>query len=264
MAEGVSSVARALRILDLLRDREVLGVTDVAKELGIGSSSAHRLLQTLQAGHYVRQASPGRKYRLGPFMEASVNGPSVDHCVEVALPLMEKLRDDCGETVHIAVLQRTQIKFVAAMESHQTMRVTNRAGQLLPANATAAGKLLLSLRPEDEVSGIFTGARAVDQDSPALAVRTPFTVGELDGLQTELARTMEAGFGRQVSEAEIGVAALAVPIRRPEGPVLCALTLTGPDTRMDARQGAAPSATELELLRRLRATAEEISAHLEF
>lgn len=260
MSDTVTSVARALSILDLLRAHGAMGVTDVARELGIGSSTAHRLLQTLQASHYVRQVSPGRKYQLGALMEASVHGPAVDHCVEVSLPVMERLRDETGETVHVAVLQRTQIKFVAAMESHHTMRVTNRAGQLLPANATAAGKLLLSLRTEDEVRGLLDGSPT--SQPGRLTARTAFTVEDLDELLQEVDRARALGYGRQVSEAEIGVAALAVPISRPSGSVLCALTLTGPDTRMDARPGSAPSDTELGLLDLLRRAAEAISAGL--
>lgn len=264
MAEAVSSVTRALKILDLLRAHESLGVTEIAGDVGISSSTAHRLLQTLQAAHYVRQVRPGRKYQLGPLMEVSVNGPSVDHCVEVALPLMDGLREQSGETVHVAVLQRTQIKFVAAMESHQPMRVTNRAGQLLPANATAAGKVLLSLRTDDEVRGIFAERHSVEESGRELAARTMFTIDQFDALLQELEHTRRAGHGRQVSEAEIGVAALAVPINRPSGPVLCALTLTGPDTRMEARAGRTPSAKELELLALLRSTAEAISSALSF
>lgn len=264
MAESVASVTRALKILDLLREHETLGVTEIADAVDISSSTAHRLLQTLQAAHYVRQVRPGRKYQLGPLMESSVNGPSVDHCVEVALPLMDGLREQSGETVHVAVLQRTQIKFVAAMESHQPMRVTNRAGQLLPANATAAGKVLLAQRTDDEVRGLFAQDRTTEEGGQQLAARTAFTIDQLDALLRELEDTRRAGYGRQVSEAEIGVAALAVPILRPSGPVLCALTLTGPDTRMAARPGEEASARELELLALLRSTAAAVSSALHF
>ena len=113
---------------------------------------------------------------------------------------------------------------------------------------------------EDEVRGLLDGSPT--SQPGRLTARTAFTVEDLDELLQEVDRARALGYGRQVSEAEIGVAALAVPISRPSGSVLCALTLTGPDTRMDARPGSAPSDTELGLLDLLRRAAEAISAGL--
>ncbi len=254
MSPQLSSVAQALRVLDLLRAHETLGVTDIATRLGLATSTVHRLLTTLANAHYVRQAGPGRKYRLGPVMQGSVEGAAVDHCVEAALPHMEQLRDDSAETVHLVVLQRANVKFVAAVESLQAMRVTNRAGRLLPANATAAGKLLLSMRTPDEVAALFPSR---------FPGPTEQTITSLDSLLAELEQTRAAGYGRNYSEAEIGVAALAVPIRRPEGRILCALTLTGPDSRFNPRHEPGQSERERELLSQLRGCARAIEADLE-
>lgn len=249
----LSSVSQALRVLDLLQGEEELGVTEVAARLGLSTSSTHRLLNTLAAAHYVRQVRAGGKYRLGPAMQGAEEASAIDHCVEVALPHMQRLRDSSGETVHVVALKGSKVKFVAAMESQQTMRVTNRAGHLLPANATAAGKLLLSLLPPAEVD------RLLGTDLPS---STDLTITDLAELHAELGRTAAAGYGRNYSEAELGVAALAVPIRRPEGRVLCALTLTGPDSRFNPGHRPGVSVRERELLTQLQGCADRISAEL--
>lgn len=254
---NLSSVAQALRILDELRAHEPLGVTEIANRMGVAVSTAHRLLSTLVAAHYVRQPSRGGKYYVGPLLNSSAEVSAVDHCVEMALPHMERLRDLSGETIHLARLQQHNLKFVAAMESLQPMRVTNRAGRLLPAHATAAGKLLLSLR-EDEESSAFVADGA--------AVLTQQTITDADAFRAELVATRKAGYGRAISEAEIGVAALAVPVFRPAGEVVCALTLTGPLARFyqEGKIDEQGLSREPEFVAGLRMTSGAITADLKF
>lgn len=251
----LSSVAQALRVLDVLRDEEPLGVTEIARRVGVAPSTAHRLLATLAEAHYVRQPRPSGKYYVGHMLHGSAEIAAIEHCVQIALPHMEWLRDVSGETIHLVHLQQRQVRFVGAVESLQPMRVTNRAGRLLPANATAAGKVLLALLPAEEVASLL---------GDDLAAPTPRTISDLAALAAELDRVRAAGFGHQYSEVEIGVAALAVPLHRPAGDVLCALTLTGPEARFD--RGGPPGAhvREAEMLGHLRAAAERIEADLQF
>lgn len=250
----VSSVAQALRVLDALRAHGPLGVTEIAERVGVAPSTAHRLLGTLMDAHYVRQPRPGAKYEVGPMVQGSVEGAAIDHCVEVALPHMEALRGRSGETIHLVQLQRRNVKFIAAIESTQPMRVTNRAGRLLPAHATAAGKLLLSLQPDDAVANLFpTGLPGLTHE----------TITKRSILQRELVTIRRAGYARNMSEAEVGVAALAVPVHRPSGTVSCALTLTGPQARFSIT-GHSHQTREEDFLVLLKDSAAAIEADLEF
>ncbi|MGB4136173.1 MAG: IclR family transcriptional regulator C-terminal domain-containing protein, partial [Microbacterium sp.] len=202
------------------------------------------------------QYSPGGKYFVGPLLDSAAAISAIDHCVEVALPHMEKLRDLSGETIHLARLQQSKLRFLAAMESLQPMRVTNRAGRVLPAHATAAGKLLLSSRSDEEAVAVLDGAVAL----------THRTIIDVDAFRAELAATRKAGYGRAISEAEIGVAAFAVPVFSPSGDVMCALTLTGPLPRFiqEGERETRQLSREPAFIAALRATSAAITADLRF
>ncbi len=256
MAETLQSVSQALRILELLQVHETLGVSEIAEKLSVGSSTAHRLLATLAEANFVRQGPQGRKYQLGSAMQGSGTGAAIEHCVEIGLPYMERLRDATGETIHIAILSRTSTRFVAAVESNHMMRVTSRVGRILPAHTTAAGKLLLSYLPDDELAALYPDG--------TLLSGTPESFHSLSDLRGELESARADGYARNLAESEQGVAALAVPVYRPAGPVLCSLTVTGPDSRFNPERSRDLSARERSLLAMLFECAERISAELSF
>lgn len=252
VTQMLSSVRYALKILSLLERKPLLGVTEIARELDVSSSSAHRLLATMQEERFVRQVLPGRKYRLGPAMEGSRNSSAVEDFVELGAPRMVELRRQTDETVHIALLRGIDTHFVAAVESERMMRVASRVGQRLAAHTTAAGKLLLSLNSDDEVRTLYA-------DRP-LTSPTADSIATIDGLISALAEIRLVGFARNMVESEAGVAALAVPLHSADGTVECSLTLTGPDSRFNPDGSTGLSAREDELLALLREAAFEIES----
>jgi DNA-binding IclR family transcriptional regulator len=248
MAETLQSVAQALRILKLIRDEGPLGVADVARRVDVSASTAHRLLATLREHEFVEQTRVGGKYAVGQAMAPPQS--LVERTLTVGAPHLVRLRDLSAETVHLAVLQGVDTHFVVAYESPHIMRVTSRVGRSLPAAVTAAGKLLLACLPQDEVRRRYEQAEAA-----AMPV-------ELDGLLAELELTHERGFGRNLAESELGVAAIAVPVHGPDGVAFCSVTLTGPDSQYNPAHTVELSPRERELLEMLRRTARDIEAEL--
>ncbi|MFI2565330.1 IclR family transcriptional regulator [Paenarthrobacter sp. NPDC018779] len=255
MSDTLQSVQQALRILDSLQTRSELGITDVAKELGCAMSTAHRLISTLAEAGYVQRVTTGKKYRLGPAMLGANDASAIEHCIEKAQSHMESLRDVSGETVQLAVLHKASIRFVAGVESRNIMRVTSRVGTLMPANATASGKLLLSLRDEAELASLYA-------DGLPAALTTAGTTS-MERFLAEVRRVREQGFGQSINEVEPGVAALAVAVKRPKGRTLCALTVSGPSSRFGANERPGNPSGQT-LLEELRAHADRISAELTF
>ncbi|MGP0222151.1 IclR family transcriptional regulator [Paenarthrobacter sp. NCHU4564] len=255
MSDTLQSVQQALRILDTLQSRSELGVTDVARELGCAMSTAHRLISTLAEAGYVQRATTGKKYRLGPAMLGANDAAAIEHCIEKAQPHMESLRDSSGETVQLAVLHKASIRFVAGVESRNIMRVTSRVGMLMPAHATASGKLLLSLKDDAEVAQLYP-------DGLPLPL-TPAGATSMEGVVSEVRRARVQGFGQSLNEVETGVAALAVAVNRPKGRVLCALTVSGPSARFEL-DGPAGTSRRDWLLEELRTQAGRIAANLTF
>ncbi|UXM91591.1 IclR family transcriptional regulator [Paenarthrobacter sp. JL.01a] len=255
MSDTLQSVQQALRILDSLQRKPELGITEVANELGCAMSTAHRLVTTLAEAGYVQRSTAGRKYRLGPAMLGANDAAAIEHCIEKAQPYMESLRDLSGETVQLAILQKSSIRFVAGVESRNIMRVTSRVGTLMPAHATASGKLLLSLREDAELARLY-------QDGLGEPLTTAGKTSVARFLE-EVHRVREEGFGQSLNEVEMGVAALAVAVNRPKGRVLCALTVSGPSSRFGADDPAGDP-IRAALLKELRIHADRISDGLTF
>src|SRR5215210_1019160 len=120
---GVGAVENALRLLQLYREREALGVSETARLLSVGRSTAHRLLTTLRAHGFVVQDC-GRAYRVGPALRelgAAIAEPGV---VRTRSRLyMQALCDELGETVNLVSLRGTDAVFVGSVESRRPLRV---------------------------------------------------------------------------------------------------------------------------------------------
>lgn len=256
MSQTLQSVAHALRILKLLRMRADVGVTDAATHLGVGASTAHRLLATLQEQGFVEQAPTGRRYRLGPAMTTSGDAQAIEHCIEVGRPYMEQLRDESLETVHIAVLTGARAEFVAAVESPRQVRVSSRVGLSIPAHSSAAGKVLLAELHDEELEELYPDEELSGETEAGIHTRSD--------LERELVHVRAVGYGRNLGESEDGLAALAVPVLRPDARTVCCLTLTGPTFRFTpaATEGGASREDQLRMM--LVKYASQISRNLAY
>jgi IclR family transcriptional regulator, acetate operon repressor len=247
MAETLQSVTHALRALKVLRRAPSMGVSDVAAEIGVGVSTAHRLLATLVAEGFVRQAAD-RKYELGGEMLG--NASAIEHCAEVSAQVMRRLRDASGETVHLSIVRGTETFFLSAVESNAVVRVMTRVGEKPPAHSTAAGKVLLASLSRDAFESLYP-ATSLDR-------ATQFTIEDREALWVELQQVSDAGFATNRAESEIDMCAIAVALRRPHGAPVCALSLAAPLSRINpARQGAVTD-DEARLLEHLRRAAREV------
>lgn len=254
MSSDLHSVAHAVRLLRLLTQRGPLGVTAIAKELEMGTSSTHRLLSTLVNEGVVARRPNGRAYSLVDGVTVAPARADLDRVLAVAPPVMEQLRDASAETVHIAVLSGKSIVYAASVESQQMMRVASRVGEQAPAHLSAAGKVLLAQRPDQELQPLY--------EAEELERRTPHTIGNGSELRNELTRVRKNGYARNISESEIGMYALAVPIVSSTGQALCSLTVSGPEIRFAPQRGESLSPREEELLHLLRAGAQQLEAAL--
>ena len=105
-AGGVQSVDRAISVLEILAQRGEAGVSEVAAEIDVHKSTAFRLLGALEARGLVEQAGERGKYRLGfgiVRLAGAVTG-RID-ITQQGRPVCERLAEEIGETVNIAVLQ---------------------------------------------------------------------------------------------------------------------------------------------------------------
>lgn len=203
------AVGRAVRVLGLLAEARSgpLGISDIARALGIAKSSTSNLLVALEEGRLVERTDAGyqlgrRTVELGGAYLASFDQVREFYKVCGESPVLRR------ELVQIAVLDRTDVLYLARHEGRAPLRLSAGIGDRYPASLTAVGKALLARLPAAEVAVRFA--------DPATRPRwTERSETSLDGLQRDLARTRERGWSLdegQVHPLVVGVA-MAVPPR---------------------------------------------------
>jgi DNA-binding IclR family transcriptional regulator len=223
----LSSVRNAARLLKQFsaRDRE-LGVSELARRLDLGKSTVHRLLVTLTAEHLLDQDPLTGKYRLGLAMHdlGAAVATHLDLHEAVIAPL-EQLRNATHETCQVAVLDGREVVYIERLDSPQTLRLFLEVGRRNAAHSTSTGKCLLAFLPEHELDVVLEGWK--------LTPKTPHTITEAGRLRTVLAQIRRQGYAWNLHESEVGVVSAAAPIRNLAGRVVAAMSVAGPETRME-------------------------------
>jgi IclR family transcriptional regulator, pca regulon regulatory protein len=204
------SLERGLAILGCFTpERPVLGIADIADELGMSRSTTHRYVITLVALGYLEQGA-SRKYRLGlRVTDLGMSALNSTGLREQAHPYLEELRQRTSYTVNLSVLDGTEIIYVDRARSYR--RGQNKIdlglhpGSRLPAYCTAMGKLLIAYLPEPEQREIFSQMK--------LTKRTPNTITSKRALRDELEEIRETGFAVNDQELAPELYAVSAPVR---------------------------------------------------
>lgn len=223
---SLSSVRNAARVLkEFSYGRREIGVTELSRRLGIGKSTAHRLLHTLAEERLLERDPSTGAYRLGLAMYELGNVVSAHTDLhEACSPVMDQLRNATRETVQIAVLDGREVVYVERRESPETLRLFGRIGHRNDAHCTSTGKVLLAFLPAAELDALLDGW--------VLPAQTRHTITSVQRLRDQLATVRRQGWAEQFSETEMGAASLAAPIRNGLGTVVAALSVAGPTQRL--------------------------------
>ena len=244
----LSSVANSLRLIKAFSEDEYeIGISDLAKRLGLAKSTVHRLASTLLDEGMLEQNPGDGKYHLGLalFELGTMVRRKMDFTAE-ARPFLRTLMEKTGETVHLAILDHDSILYIITHESKQALRMGSKVGTRAPVHSTAVGKVLLASQPEDEIERIV--ARGLPQS-------TPHTIAEAKALRRELAVVRAQNYAVDDEESEIGLRAIAAPIRSYSGEVVAAISIAGPVHRMAKK-------TLLSWVRELVEAADAVSQRL--
>lgn len=228
---GVQSVDRALDVLEALSDGRPRGVSELVRVTGLPLGTVHRLLATLSARGYVRQDHE-RRYAVGP-AALRLADAGEQSLAAVGRPFAVRLTAITGETVNVAVLQGSEMVYIAQSPSPHSLRIFAEVGRRVPLSSTAVGKAVLSgLDTRRAVALLETGPRPAS---------TPKTLTAIPELVEELARVRQQGYAVDEEEQELGVRCVAALI--PAGGVVhAAISVSGPTERftLDAARAAVP------------------------
>lgn len=225
----LGSVANAARVLkSFTPHHREWGVSDLARELRIAKSTAHRLLATLTDESLLEQDPRTGRYRLGlaAFDMAAAAQSSDLH--EAVLAPMTELRNRTGETVQVAVLDGREVVYVERLDSPNTLRLFMEVGRRNSAHSTGCGKALLAFAPADQLDRLLDGWQ--------LTTKTAYTITSADALRAELAETRRRGYAMNRRESEDGVVSIAAPIRDASTRCVAAISVAGPAERLEPHE----------------------------
>jgi DNA-binding IclR family transcriptional regulator len=217
--------------------------------LKLHKNNVFRLLATLETRGYVEQDRDTGNYRLGmkTFEVASV---FLHHLglVKQARPVIEELARETGEAAYLGTLEGASVVCIDMVETSQPVRVVPHLGRRFPAHATALGKVQLAFRPQEELEALWT------REAPVAL--TPRTIAAPDRLAEELGRVAAQELALEDEELEVGVRAVAAPVRDYAKRVVGAIGVRGPAFRLGLDR------LDVEIAPRVRAAAKHVSKRL--
>ncbi|WP_169730904.1 IclR family transcriptional regulator [Lentzea kentuckyensis] len=222
-AAQVQSVDRAISVLELLAQGEA-GITEIAGELGVHKSTVSRLVSVLEARGLVEQLGERGKYAIG-FGVVRLAGAATGRMdlTKLGQPVCQTLADEFGETVNIAVHDAGVAINITQARGSAAVSAVNWIGQRTPLHATSSGKVLLAHLDLAERKRLV---------SLPLDSYTENTVVDASRLLAELEVVASQGFAACFEELELGLHAVAVPVRGHRGEVVAAMSASGPSYRL--------------------------------
>lgn len=222
----IQAIERAVAILNAFSvDDPELGVTELAERVGLHKSTVHRFMVNLDAAGLVERNPRTGRYRLGlHIFELGGLVMQQMNLWDEALPFLESLVRDTGETGHLAVLDGGEAIYIERVEARRALRVPSAIGRGYPAHATNLGKVLLADLPRERVAEIVS--------ERGLAAYTPNTITDLGALEAELESIRERGYAIDDEEYDEGLRCIGAGVRDHSGHVVSALGIGGPVTRI--------------------------------
>jgi IclR family KDG regulon transcriptional repressor len=233
--QPTNSVRSAVNVLRFLAARTTpVGVSDLARGVGISKSTAFRLAKTLAESGMIERN--GGKFSIGlgsavigAAYELSASRRDLSQLRELATPFLQELYSSTRETIHLAVLDGPDILYVDKVFGHHAVRSPSRIGSRLPANCTAVGKALLATADPVQLEQIVPRLRRLTRYSQV--------VPKL--LLTELAKIKQGSLAFDREEAALGLMCVAAPIFGPDGRSVAAISLSEPVGRFNIKLASA-------------------------
>lgn len=244
---------RALDLLGAFSSSEPeLTLTELSSRLHLSASTTYRLLVTLESKGYVEHNPQTGGYSLGvACVDLGTIFLSQLDLRERVLPVLETLREECKETVHLAILDRSQMEVIYLEKLEGLLPIGmmgSRVGGRAPAHCTGLGKCMLAYVPEAVVHDFYS--------ANGLRAHTPNTITDLHELLRELMETRERGYAIDDVEHEPDVKCVAAPVWNHRTAVVGAISVSGPEQRIDRLMA------DGDLVQRVQTVAHEASMRM--
>jgi len=219
----VNAATLSFEIVEVLRELDGAGVSEVARHLDEPTSTVHDHLQTLEAEEYL--IKEGSTFHVSTrFLQLGEHARARKKAFEIARPEVEDLAEETGEHANFLVEEHGLGVFLYKACGSEAVQLDTHAGMRVPLQTTALGKSIMAQRPTEEVDAIL--------DRRGLPQVTENTVTDRDELFEQLAAIRERGYAYDDAERVKGMRCVAAPITDDDGRGIAAVSISGPKSRM--------------------------------
>lgn len=218
----IKTTRRVFQIVERLMEENGLRLIDVANQLDMSKSNAHRHLSTLEAEGYIVQED-GEYHPSMQFLNIGEYVRNRKRIHEMVRPKVKQLANKTDERSEFVVEEHGRGVFVHRETGVNAVHTNTRIGKSLPLHASAAGKAILAFSPPERVAEIA--------EDPGLERLTEYTITDYENLREELQSVREASIAYNDQELIMGLRAVGTPIIGPDEEVLGGLSITGPTSR---------------------------------
>ncbi|MDR0881527.1 MAG: IclR family transcriptional regulator [Candidatus Adiutrix sp.] len=244
----VNSVVKCLSIMETLATRGASSLSDLKQALGLDKATLHRILSTLKALGYVKQAESDQRYFL-TFKMFQTGNLVVERGGLKAMirPYLEKISADFQELVYVSVMTEPGLALCidrTEVDLYQQLRLNVSIGGQVSLHASSMGRCFLAFMDPAHLPGIMTGL--------VFEKFTPATITDRETLARELDKVRRDGYAVESGEQIEGAMCIGVPVLDSRGFAQAAISATGPKARMMTKKDG--------LIRALTEASRELSA----
>jgi len=241
---SIQVIERLAQLLDVIAGHEdPVSLKILSAETGLHPSTAFRILASLAEQGFVERTTRGN-YQLGvKLMQLGSRVSSGVDIRKVALPFMEKLRDQLGETVNLTVREDDEVVYIERTLAKRMIRVEQVIGSRAPLHVTAVGKLMLGYQGE--------AACRIYAKRSKLPAYTINTHTKATALLEDCISATKNGYALDNEEAELGVGCIGTLIRDAGGNVVGGLSVSAPIERRRSEWIAQVMETGAQISRQL-------------
>lgn len=221
---GTQAVDRATSLLiAILNSPEPPLLSQLARELGLPKSTTSRILGALERQGLIRR-DRNSAYLGGEVLLKYASAQNQDSAlINRMRPVLETLAEKTSESINLAVPGSDDLKLIDQVDGKHLLGATNWIGRNVPYHASALGKVLLAF-----------GAASLPAGN--LQSKTARTITSRTQLNSELEKVRKSGFAIIDNELENGLVAVAAPVFNHDGKVVAAISISGPDARINREQ----------------------------
>jgi IclR family acetate operon transcriptional repressor len=215
----------ALKVMEEVAAHQPIGVSDLARLLGLSKTTVHRALLTLAEGGWIESSGDRRALWSLSVRALTVGGRAVDShrgLRGIAVPVMEDLRRSTEETIHLLVRDRTHVVLIERLDGIKAVRVFNPVGGRASIFRTSAGKAMLARLSREELAPLLEVLRG----------RAELGAAKPDAFLAELDIVRSRGFALNLGSNQPDVHAVASAILDIDAKPVAAVTVSAPPERL--------------------------------